>query len=371
MLVGGNRCDEEAVAYEKGADGIWAISGRIDGAEACDNNGVAVELNYDNALVRMAGNEVRAYRAAAGSWPQTASFQIPAVAGTTFTPMALQKSTAVSPGSAVFHRAGTAWSYTGQLATARLRQWHRQRGNGRIPRRRVARPPKAGTRCTSTRRSMPTLRMPTAPSTTRASSRHPGFTQDYRRQRQHRGGLARRFSAEPVVVGISRCLRPWRRPPRSPTTSMHATSAAFSRPPAASFALAGNVYNYLYRQSATAGESVAVLTDSDWTPLPVDRSRHHSHGFRWSGSLRRARGALRGSRQQLLRDLAKLRSSRAQAEDQWRLRDARREAHAAGAQREASSAPVDRAASSSRSRSMALSSSSPSDTQFTHGRPHF
>ena len=103
------------MAYEKGADGIWAISGRIDGAEACDNNGVAIDLNYDNALVRMAGNEVRAYRAAAGSWPQTASFQIPAVAGTTFTPMALQKSTAVSPGSAVFHRAGTAWSYTGQL----------------------------------------------------------------------------------------------------------------------------------------------------------------------------------------------------------------------------------------------------------------
>jgi hypothetical protein len=110
-LVGGNRCDDEAVAYEKGADGIWAISGRIDGAAACNNNGVAIDLNYDNALVRMAGNEVRAYRAAAGSWPQTASFQIPAVAGTTFTPMALQKSTAVSPGSAVFHRAGTAMSY--------------------------------------------------------------------------------------------------------------------------------------------------------------------------------------------------------------------------------------------------------------------
>jgi hypothetical protein len=34
--------------------------------------------------------------------------------------------------------------------------------------------------------------------------------------------------------------------------------------PGSQFALAGNVYNFLYRQSSTTGESVAVLSDSDW-----------------------------------------------------------------------------------------------------------
>ena len=45
---------------------------------------------------------------------------------------------------------------------------------------------------------------------------------------------------------------------------MRATSAAFEQTAGSQFALAGNVYNYLYRQSATTGESVAVLTASDW-----------------------------------------------------------------------------------------------------------
>jgi hypothetical protein len=45
---------------------------------------------------------------------------------------------------------------------------------------------------------------------------------------------------------------------------MRTTPAASSRLQAVA-ALAGNVNNYLYRQSATTGESVAVLTNSDWS----------------------------------------------------------------------------------------------------------
>ena len=40
--------------------------------------------------------------------------------------------------------------------------------------------------------------------------------------------------------------------------------SGFQQTAGSQFALAGNVYNYLYRQSATTGESVAVLTASDW-----------------------------------------------------------------------------------------------------------
>ena len=41
--------------------------------------------------------------------------------------------------------------------------------------------------------------------------------------------------------------------------------SGFQQTAGSGYALAGNVSNYLYRQSATTGESIAVLTGSDWT----------------------------------------------------------------------------------------------------------
>jgi len=263
VLVGGNRCDDEAVAYEKGADGIWAISGRIDGAETCDNNGVAIELNYDNALVRMAGNEVRAYHAAAGSWPQTTSFQIPAVAGTTFTPMALQKSTAVSPGSAVFHRSGSEWSYTGQLQPLDY-------GNG------------TGHAGKVKYRDGVLL-------TTEGDDEIHQYTKVYAYHENADGSFSHvgiletsgwtdnyDVSGNTVVVSAEDenfeqavatfTLPSPLVPPAAIANDFNAHDiSGFQQTAGSGYALAGNVSNYLYRQSATTGESIAVLTGSDWT----------------------------------------------------------------------------------------------------------
>jgi hypothetical protein len=117
VLIGGDDCDYDAVVYQKGADGNWSITGRLDdNTGACSPQGLDVELNYDYALLRVPStNEVHAWRrnGTALAWVRAGDLNVPADIPTFDAPAALQNSTAVTPGSVVFRRSGTTWTQQG------------------------------------------------------------------------------------------------------------------------------------------------------------------------------------------------------------------------------------------------------------------
>jgi len=119
ILIGGDGCDYDAVVYQKGADGNWGITGRLDdNAGECSPQGLDVELNYDYALLHVPStNEVHAWRrnGTALAWVRAGDLNVPADIPTFDAPAALQKSTAVTPGSVVFRRSGTTWTRQGEV----------------------------------------------------------------------------------------------------------------------------------------------------------------------------------------------------------------------------------------------------------------
>jgi hypothetical protein len=119
ILIGGNDCDYDAVIYQKGTDGNWGITGRIDDHQGeCRPEGLAVELNYDYALLRVPINQqVTAWRrnGTALDWVPAGSLVVPPPELLSSSPYALQNSTAVATGSAVLRRSGTTWAPTGKL----------------------------------------------------------------------------------------------------------------------------------------------------------------------------------------------------------------------------------------------------------------
>jgi hypothetical protein len=265
-IIGGrNGCNYDALIYEKAADGAWTIAGQINGAVgACNDHGAQVELNYDYALVRNPANEVRVYRknGAALQWPQVGAFTLPAATGQTFGPLALQKAVAISPGSGIFRRTGSTWNYEGQLQPIDY-------GNGTGHAGQVKY--RDGVLLTTESWSEMHAYSKVYAYVENASGvfdhagilETPGYTQDMD------------ISGNTVVVGTEDIggepfLSVFTLPaplvaPAAITNDFNAHDVSgFQQTSGSQFALAGNVYNYLYRQSSTTGESVAVLTDSDW-----------------------------------------------------------------------------------------------------------
>lgn len=264
-IIGGrNGCNYDALIYEKAVDGAWTIAGQISGAVGeCNDHGAQVELNYDYALVRNPNNEVRVYRknGAALQWPQVSSFVLPAATGQTFGPMALQKTVAVSPGSAIFRRTAGVWNYQGQLQPIDY-------GNGTGHAGQVEY--RDGVLLTTEGWSELHQYTKVYAYVENASGgfdhvailQTPGFTQDMA------------LSGNTVVVGTEDVGEPFLSvftlptplvAPRAITNDFNARDVSgFQQTAGSQFALAGNIYNYLYRQSSTSGESFAVLTGSDW-----------------------------------------------------------------------------------------------------------
>jgi hypothetical protein len=122
VIIGGNNCDYDAVIYQKGSNGSWAISGRID-----DNQGeclapwynYAVELHYDYALLRLPyGNEGFAWRrnGTALDWVPAGTLPfLPDEGATVDSGYALQGATAVAPSGVVWRRSGAS-TWTRQSA---------------------------------------------------------------------------------------------------------------------------------------------------------------------------------------------------------------------------------------------------------------
>jgi hypothetical protein len=122
ILFGGDDCGYDGVIYQKGTNGQWQITGRLDdNAGQCVPEGLPVELNYDYAVIHAPGTpEVTTWRRNGTNldWVSAGTLTINSEVAATATPFALQNSTVVTPGSYVFRREGTAWSAQGHVVPA-------------------------------------------------------------------------------------------------------------------------------------------------------------------------------------------------------------------------------------------------------------
>ena len=115
VLIGGDGCDYDAVVYQKGANGLWGITGRLDDNQAlyeCNPEGVAVELNYDYALVGGdTRNGLQAWRRNGTALDWLPAGTLTALPGNrSGGGIALQGATAVTGIYEVFRRSGTTWT---------------------------------------------------------------------------------------------------------------------------------------------------------------------------------------------------------------------------------------------------------------------
>ena len=118
VLVGGDGCTDDAVVYQKGADGNWGIAGRLDDHQgACHPEGLQVDLNYDYALLSARGDDHATawHRDSAGNWTTAGTLTLPSGSAVGDFPFALENMTAVSPGNHVFRRSGSSWTRTGRF----------------------------------------------------------------------------------------------------------------------------------------------------------------------------------------------------------------------------------------------------------------
>lgn len=129
VIVGGDNCDYDAVIYQKGTDGNWGITGRLDdNIGECDAEGVEVDLSYDYALVKKRYTGVANVWRRNGSaleWIPAGSLSIPPESPVSEKPFTLQRATAVSSGGHVFRRGGTStWNYQGKATSVDIDNSH-------------------------------------------------------------------------------------------------------------------------------------------------------------------------------------------------------------------------------------------------------
>ena len=263
ILAGGSGCDHDALIYQKAADGRWTVTGRIGpDAGVCNVRGLAVELNYDYALVRGANNTVRAYRknGTALAWQSAGSFVL---TGQTFSPMALQKTVAAAPGSAFFRRTGTTWNYQDQFLPADYAN-----GTGHAFGVKYRDGVLLSTEAYGEIHAFSKVYVyvPNAAGgfDHAAILETPGYTQDFD------------VSGNTVVVGADDpgggvpsltvfTLPSPLVPPAAIANNFDARDiSGFTQTPGSQFALAGNSANYLFRQSSLTVEAHALLNGSDW-----------------------------------------------------------------------------------------------------------
>jgi len=265
VLIGAGRCESYgAYLYEKGANGVWSVTGRLPYVGGpCNSDGISVELNYDNAIMWTTARFAGTFRPASGSidWQWAGSIEIPQAASTTIGSIALQKSTAVSSGSAMFHRAGTTWTYLGQLQPVDYGNGAGHAGDVEY---------RDGVLLTNEGWSeihqftKPYLYLENAGGTFDHAGilETSGFTQDFD---VSKGTVLAGFDLlGETGVDVFTLPSPLGAPPSIVNDFDARDISGFETNAGSQFTLAGNVYNSLYRQSATTGESVAVLTDSDW-----------------------------------------------------------------------------------------------------------
>lgn len=120
ILAGRRGCNYDANVYSKSAgSGVWGVSGRASGqAGECNDHGAALDLEGDVALVLNPPGEIREYRrnGTALDWPQVGTIVAPD--GVAFSPwfdLTLHGDVAATTFGHWFRRVGGAWNYQGKL----------------------------------------------------------------------------------------------------------------------------------------------------------------------------------------------------------------------------------------------------------------
>jgi hypothetical protein len=120
IMVGADGCTADALIYQKDAGtGIWDVTGRIPAEDGtCANTPRPVELNYDFALVRGTTNILRSYRrdGTALVWPNAGNIVLTgAAAEDSSAAPALQAGTLVLNDQSYYRRTSSGWSRVSRL----------------------------------------------------------------------------------------------------------------------------------------------------------------------------------------------------------------------------------------------------------------
>ena len=269
ILAGRRGCNYDANVFSKSVgSGVWGVSGRASGAIGeCNDHGAGLDLEGDVALViNPPTNDIREYRrnGTALAWPQVGTLVPPA--GVTLqqwmTPT-LRGDVAVIDGGHFFRRVGGAWDYQGRILPldsaggtnvgspdyrgdllASIAGWNSEQSNDQPY---LYRQNAAGgfdhvaILATSGQTSYVDLSGNTAIASSLDAWTDQIFLQFY-------------TLPTPIVA------------PNAIANDFEANDVSgFQQTSGSNFALATRGTNRLYRQSATTGESRAVLTDSDWS----------------------------------------------------------------------------------------------------------
>jgi hypothetical protein len=117
ILVARRGCNYDADLYQKSSTtGIWHVTGRIRGAVGeCNDHGALLDLDGDVALVLNLG-EIREYhRSGSVQWPQVGTITPPAGVDFENAAPTLRDDVAFTSNGDYFRRAGSGWSYQGQV----------------------------------------------------------------------------------------------------------------------------------------------------------------------------------------------------------------------------------------------------------------
>lgn len=273
IMAGDDGCTADALIYQKDpATGIWDVTGRIPPEEGiCQANAQRhIDFNYDAALVRGYDDVLRTYRrnGSALVWPNAGNIALNNDNANPYWSPAIQSGTLVLGDQTYWRRTGGVWTKLGKLLP---RDYFRGSGTGGNPIYRDG--------LLMTTDGVDAYLAPEVPYVY-AKNAQGGF--------DHLGVLGGSITGPSTVdyafagntaavVTIFERGAIWYyidvytlpvtfRKPRAIANNFDARDVSgFQTSGGLQYAIAGNQYNYIYRQSNVTADTSAILEDSDWT----------------------------------------------------------------------------------------------------------
>ena len=265
ILVGGGGCIADGYIFEKGTDGVWRGTGRLPSrAGVCGSPERDVELNYNYALINDPAGTVHAWarNGTDFNWRNAGDFELQGSSADRGGALALQNTVAVAPGSTVYRRTGPAsWAPAGRAipmdyavgAGDAERVWYRDgllltaEENGGLTARVYAYVLGADGKFIHVAEmgaSSAPLDMDISGNTIVTLNNNDS-------------GFKTLITFEMHVPRV---------PPEAIANDFNARDlSGFATSSGSAFAIAGNQYDYIYRQTNANGDTRAVLTDSNWS----------------------------------------------------------------------------------------------------------
>jgi hypothetical protein len=280
IMVGADGCTADALIYQKTAAGIWDVSGRIPPEDGtCRNAPRSVELNYDLALVSGTTNVMRSYRpnGSALTWVNAGNITGPdQVNGGA----ALQSGTLVLSNLSYYRRTSAGWSRGGKLLPLDYAYGAGDQGGPLY---------RDGVLLVSDHVDdfASSLRPYVYVKNSRGGFDHLGVAPcwadclafDISHDTIVTLGFSQHGGIEETVAYVSKLPADLTRP-RAVVNNFDARDLSAFTPTAGSqYALAGNSYNYLYRQSNALADTASVLEASEWTDFQSIEADFKANSF--------------------------------------------------------------------------------------------